>query len=132
MREEILGWYFSTETDNEEGPVSVETLQTLYASGSIKDETLVRAEGMNSWKPYAVIFPSKHINNIPTVNQSKDNYPKGINIILHILTVLTVAVLGSFICILMSVFLNIHTFMPIWFYLIGAGIGWTAGWVLGL
>jgi hypothetical protein len=50
----VVGWHYGTEADRR-GPISLEELQRLAATGQLAPATLVWCEGMATWVPWATL-----------------------------------------------------------------------------
>ncbi len=53
----MMEWYYEKNGD-QNGPVSLEQLQSLLAAGAIQTHNLVWKPGMADWQPYGDVFPT--------------------------------------------------------------------------
>ena len=60
-----MSYYFSTDGEQVEGPVSVEELRALIRAGRIGRETQVCAESSETWQPLAVALPQLFTKGTP-------------------------------------------------------------------
>jgi len=67
-----MSWFYATENKEQVGPIDLTTLEGLFRSGTVSEETLVWKEGMVSWRPYAMVFaPPEKVSLAPTDGQTR-------------------------------------------------------------